>query len=81
MSKRLIRIKSKDAFKKLDKLIGAAVNAISKNGNTNFGLLTAITSDHITITDYRSHIHKLEILDLYEVILDTTDELQNISIK
>lgn len=80
MSKRLIRIKNKDAFQKLEKYIGAEVNVVSKNGNTHFGVLTKLTAEYLIVEDPRKHIHQLPFSEVYEIIMDTTANLQSLTI-
>jgi len=81
MSKRLIRIKSADAFLKLENHIGVELNVVLENGKTHFGVLNSITTVQMIIADTREHLHKLMISDIYEIVLDTTAKLENISIK
>lgn len=81
MSKRLIRLKNKSAFQELSKQLGIEISAVSQNGNTHFGTLTSIDSNHVVVTDPRAHVHQLTLSDLYEIIIDTSATLQNLKVK
>lgn len=81
MSKRIIRIKNTDVFASLEHRTGIELNAVLQNGRTHFGVLNSITAESLVIADSREHFHKLMISDLYEIVLDTTEKLENISIK
>lgn len=70
MSKRLIRIASKNITTELSNLAGLELNAILKTGNTYFGKLVSVTNEYLTMMDTRQHTHKLAIQDLFEVVYD-----------
>lgn len=70
MSKRLIRIPSKNISSDLTNVDGLELNAILRTGNTYFGKLISVTNHYLTMLDKRQHIHKLAIQDLYEVVYD-----------
>ena len=74
MSKRLIRIASKNIVSELTNLSGLELNAILRTGNTYFGKLISVTTDHLTLLDTRQHIHKLAIPELFEIIYDRKDK-------
>lgn len=68
MSKRLMRINSKDAFLKLEE--GTEINAVLQNGRTYFGRLESVTPTHLFLVDTRGHQHEIFISDLYEIVFD-----------
>ncbi|SEJ68342.1 hypothetical protein SAMN04487995_5888 [Dyadobacter koreensis] len=71
MSKRLIRIASKNILTELGTTSeGLELNAISRSGNTCFGKLISVTSDFLTILDTRQHKHKFALSDIFEVVYD-----------
>ncbi|GLU51578.1 hypothetical protein [Dyadobacter frigoris] len=74
MSKRLIRIASKNIASELTNLSGLELNAILRTGNTYFGKLMSVTNEHLTLQDTRQHTHKLAIQDLFEVVYDYKDK-------
>ncbi len=74
MSKRLIRIASKNITSELSDLPGLELNAILRSGNTYFGKLISITNEYLTLLDTREHIHKLAIQDLFEVVYDLKEK-------
>lgn len=73
MSKRLIRIASKNITSALINLAGLELNAISQTGKTYFGKLVSVSNEHLVMLDTRQHIHKLAIQDLFEVVYDYKD--------
>jgi len=73
MSKRLVRLDSKIIFSKLGHITGLEINTVLQNGHTYFGKIKSVTSDFITLSDARSHLHKIAISDIYEVIYDKED--------
>jgi hypothetical protein len=70
MSKRLIRISSKDIFSSLENLLKININAVMDNGNTHFGRLESFTKDHLLIRDTRNHAHNIPLPALYEIVYD-----------
>jgi hypothetical protein len=74
MSKRLIRIASKNIAAGLSNLTGITLNAVLQSGNTYSGVLTAVNSQHVSILDTRNHLHQLAIQDIYEVVYDFRDK-------
>ena len=70
MSKRLIRINPTDAFLKLKGMSGTELNVILNDDRTHFGKLVSIDSRYLILSDTRSHIHQLELSDLYEIVYD-----------
>ncbi|WP_159466604.1 hypothetical protein [Dyadobacter sp. 3J3] len=74
MSKRLIRIASKNIASELTNLAGLNLNAILQTGNTYFGKLISVTNEHLTILDTRQHTHRLAIRDLFEVVYDQKNQ-------
>ena len=73
MSKRLIRLKPGVIFSKLGNITGLEVNAVLQNGLTYFGKIESVTIEHIILADARSHLHKIAISALYEIIYDRED--------
>lgn len=73
MSKRLIRISSKNITSELTNLAGLELNAVLRTGNTYFGKLISVTNEYLTMLDTRHHTHKLAIQDLFEVVYDLKD--------
>ncbi|MCF0054746.1 hypothetical protein [Dyadobacter sp. CY356] len=74
MSKRLIRIASKNITSELSNLAGLELNAIMRSGNTHFGKLISVTNEYLTMLDTRQHTHWLAVQDLYEVVYDFKDQ-------
>ncbi|TDE16388.1 hypothetical protein [Dyadobacter psychrotolerans] len=70
MSKRLIRINPNDAFLKLTGMAGTELNVILNDDRTYFGKLVSIEPRFLVLSDTRSHIHQLELSDLYEIVYD-----------
>ena len=73
MSKRLIRIASKNITSESPSLAGLELNAIMRTGNTHFGKLISVTNEYLTMLDTRQHTHKLAVQDLFEVVYDFKD--------
>ncbi|MCE7066700.1 hypothetical protein [Dyadobacter sp. CY326] len=70
MSKRLIRISSKDIFAKLESLLRREINVVLNNGNTHFGKLESFTQEHLLLRDTRNHPHNIALQGLYEIVYD-----------
>lgn len=70
MSKRLVRLNPDAVFSELGNVTGLEVNAVLRNGLTYFGKIKSVTSDYLVLSDARSHLHKIAISDLYEIIYD-----------
>jgi ABC-type bacteriocin/lantibiotic exporter with double-glycine peptidase domain len=81
MSKRLVRIKGAEVFTQLQHQIGTELNAVLHNGTTHYGILHSIATDQLYITDPRKHSHKITISEIYEIIMDTRDSLEKMTIK
>ncbi|MBE9464329.1 hypothetical protein ACFP1I_05935 [Dyadobacter subterraneus] len=73
MSKRLIRIASKNIASELTSLAGQELNAILQSGKTYSGKLISVSNEYLTMYDTRQHTHKLAIQDLFEVVYDYKD--------
>ncbi|MCF2487441.1 hypothetical protein [Dyadobacter sp. CY347] len=74
MSKRLIRISSKDIFASLEKLLKIEINAVMDNGNTHFGKLESFTKENLLIRDTRNHAHLIPLPSLYEIVYDASSK-------
>lgn len=71
MSKRIIRIKSGvDLPIKLENLLGRDVHIIKKNDHTQYGMLSDIVAESVTIKDGRDHVHRIDFSEINEVIYD-----------
>ncbi|MCE7070954.1 hypothetical protein LZG74_11615 [Dyadobacter sp. CY327] len=74
MSKRLIRISSKNIFASLEKLLKIEINAVLNNGNTHFGELESFTNESLLIRDSRNHTHLIPLPSLYEIVYDANSK-------
>jgi small nuclear ribonucleoprotein (snRNP)-like protein len=70
MSKRLIRISSKDIFASLESLLRTEINVVLDNGNTHFGKLESFDMKHLLLRDTRNHPHEIQLAGLYEIVYD-----------
>jgi hypothetical protein len=70
MSKRLVRISSKDIYSSLEKLLKIQINAVMNDGNTHFGKLESFTKEQLLIRDTRNHMHQIPLPSLYEIVYD-----------
>lgn len=70
MSKRLIRIKPAELITAMSGLQKFSINAVLSDGNTLFGKVNSISSDHFTLKDTRDHLHLVKFRDVYEIVYD-----------
>lgn len=67
MSRRLIRVQPAEAP---SIGIGTEINAVLQSGKTFFGKLTSASGHFLTLQDMRGVSHKIELHQLFEIILD-----------
>lgn len=70
MSKRLIRLGSKDITANVSQLQGKDLNVIAVSGHTYFGQMVSCTDSVFVLKDFRSHEHQLALIDIERVIYD-----------
>lgn len=70
MSKRLIRIFAPTLLSSLPKFINQEVNVVQRTGHTVFGTLESFTDKLVIVKDSRSHVHKIDLAGVDEIIVD-----------
>ena len=70
MSKRLLRISSKDIFASLESLLRTEINVVLDDGNTHFGKLASYTQEQLLLHDTRNHPHTISLPSVYEIVYD-----------